>query len=160
MHKISEKFSQNSFFLKFHARISTEIGTKRDKFQVKRMSVHLRKKSNSFAHKRTFLSVLAVMNKKFIANLVGRIWGSNISQITADAVTNVWITFQTKILKEYGVVSPRPRAKKTGFPKTRRPGFSSPYLCTCLLTWVKIEYESTCVNFFTAIRTPNGIVES
>jgi len=71
--KNSEKFSQNSFLLKFHVRISTEFRTKRDKFQVKRMSIHPRKKSNSSTHKRTLLSALAVMNKKFIANLVGRI---------------------------------------------------------------------------------------
>jgi len=90
LHKISEKFSRNGFFLKFHARISTEFGTKRDKFQVKRMSIHPPKKSNSFAHKRTFLSALAVMNKKFIPNLAGRIWGSNLSQNTADTVRNVW----------------------------------------------------------------------
>jgi len=32
LHKISEKFSRNSFFLKFHVRISTEFGTKRNKF--------------------------------------------------------------------------------------------------------------------------------
>jgi len=90
LHKISKKFSQNSFFLKFHVRISTEFGTKRDKFQVKRMSIRPRKKSNSFTHKRTFLSALAVINKKFIANLVGRILGSNISQNSTDTVTNVW----------------------------------------------------------------------
>jgi len=43
LHKISEKFSQNSFFLKFHPRISTEFGTERDKLQVKRMSIHPQK---------------------------------------------------------------------------------------------------------------------
>ena len=37
------------------------------------MSIRLGKKSNSFAHERTFLSALTVINKKFIANLVGRI---------------------------------------------------------------------------------------
>jgi len=74
---VCPKFLKNSprivFFLKFHVRISTEFGTKCDKLQVKRMSIHPhpRKKSNSFTHKRTFLSALAVMNKKFIANLVG-----------------------------------------------------------------------------------------
>jgi len=73
LHKISEKFTRNRFFLKFHPRISTKFGTKLDKFQVKRMSIHPRKKSNNFTHKRTFLSVLAVTNKKFIANLVERI---------------------------------------------------------------------------------------
>jgi len=88
--KISKKFSRNSFFLKFHVRVSIEFGTKRDKFQVKRMSIHPRKKSNSFAHRRTSLSALAVMNKKFVANLVGRIWGSNLSQNSVDTVTNVW----------------------------------------------------------------------
>jgi len=30
LHKISEKFPRNGFFLKFHSRISTEFGTKRD----------------------------------------------------------------------------------------------------------------------------------
>jgi len=90
LQKISEKFSRNSFFLKYHVRISTEFGTKRDKFQVKRMSIQPRKKSNSFAHKRTFLSALTVMKKKFIANLVGRIWGKNVSQKSTDKVTNVW----------------------------------------------------------------------
>ena len=69
MHNISEKFSRNTFLLKFHVRISTEFGTKRDKFQAQRMCIHPRKKSNSFTHKRTFLSALAVMNKEFIANL-------------------------------------------------------------------------------------------
>jgi len=90
LHKISEKFSRNSFFLKFHPRISTEFGTKRDKFQVKRMSIHPRKKSNSFTHKRTFLSALAVTNTKFIVNLEGRIWDSNLSQNSIDTMTNVW----------------------------------------------------------------------
>jgi len=80
LHKISEKFSRNSFFLKLHPRISTEFGTIRDRFQVKRMSIHPRLKSNSFTHRRTFLSALAVTKKKFIANPVGRIWGSNLIQ--------------------------------------------------------------------------------
>ena len=87
--KISEKLSLNSLNLKFHVRISTDFWTNRDKCQVKRMSIHPRKKSNGFIHKRTFLSALAVMNKKFIANLVGRIWGSNLSQKLTDTVTNV-----------------------------------------------------------------------
>jgi len=55
LHKIYEKFFRNSFFLKLHFRISTEFGRKRDKFQVKEMSIRLGKKSNNFAHKRTFL---------------------------------------------------------------------------------------------------------
>jgi len=75
LHKISEKFSRNGFFLKFRVTLSTEFGTKRDRFQVTRMSIHPGKDSNSFTHKRTFLSARAVMNKKFIANLVGRVWG-------------------------------------------------------------------------------------
>jgi len=90
LHKISEKFSRNSFFLIFHVKISTEFGTKRDKFQVKRTSIRPRKKSNSFTHKRTFLSALAVMNKKFIANLVGRIWASNLSQNSIDTMAIAW----------------------------------------------------------------------
>ena len=84
--KITEKFAENIFFLKFHVTISTEFETKRDKFQVKRMSIHPRKKSNSFTHKRTFLSTLAVINKKFIANLVERIYGSNFSKKSVDTV--------------------------------------------------------------------------
>jgi len=39
LHKIFEKVSRNGFFLKFHVRISTEFGTKGEKFQVKRMSI-------------------------------------------------------------------------------------------------------------------------
>jgi len=35
LHKISEKFSQNGFFLKFRVRIFTEFGTKCDRFQIK-----------------------------------------------------------------------------------------------------------------------------
>ena len=89
-HKISEKFSRNGFLPKFRVRISTEFGTKRDRFQVKRMSIHPGKKSNSFTHERTFLSARAVMNKKFIANLVGRVWGSNLSQNSIDTATDVW----------------------------------------------------------------------
>jgi len=90
LHKISEKFSRNSFFLKFHPRISTEYGKKSDTFQVKRMSIRPRKESKSFTRKRTFLSALAVTNKKFIVNLAGRIWGSNLNQNSIDTVTNVW----------------------------------------------------------------------
>jgi len=64
------------------------------------------------------------------------------------------------------VVSPRPRVNKTGFPKTKRPRFSSPYilfvicLWTCLLTWVQTTCGSTCVNFFSGIRTRSKIAES
>jgi len=79
-HKVLEKLSGNYFFLKLHVRIWIEFGTKRDTFHVKRMSIHLGKKSNSFTQKRTFLSTLALMNKKFIENLVGRIWGLNLTQ--------------------------------------------------------------------------------
>jgi len=159
--KISEKFSRNSFLLQFHVRISTEFGTKRDKFRVKRISIHPRKKSNSFTHKRTFLSALAVINKNFIACLVGPIWGSNLSQNSIDTVTTVWTKFQTKTPKEKGVLSPRQSVNRTGFPKTKRPDFFSPYLLfvvrlwTSLLTWVKTTYESTCVKSFSAIRTQN-----
>jgi len=91
---VCTKFLKNSpgiiFFLKFHPRISTEFGTKSENFQVKRISIPPRTKSNSFTHKQTFLSALAVTNKRFIANLVGRTWGSNLSQNSIDAVTNVW----------------------------------------------------------------------
>jgi len=44
------------------------------------MSIHPRKKSNSFTDERTFFSALAVMNKKVIANVVGQIWGANLRQ--------------------------------------------------------------------------------
>ena len=64
---VCKKFLKNSpkifFFLKLQVKISTEFETKYDKFQVKQMSSHLGKKSNSFAHKRTFLSTLLVINK-------------------------------------------------------------------------------------------------
>jgi len=39
----------------------------------------VRKLSKSFIQKRTFFSVVAMMNKKFITNLVERIWGSNLA---------------------------------------------------------------------------------
>ena len=48
LYKISEKFSWNNFFLKFYIRISTAFRTKSDKFQVKRMSIHPRKKMKQF----------------------------------------------------------------------------------------------------------------
>jgi len=80
--------------------MSTEFGTKRNRFQVKRMSIHTGNDSNSFTHERTFLSARAVMNKKFIANLVGRVWASNVSQNSIDTMTDVWEEFQTKIPKE------------------------------------------------------------
>ena len=115
-------------------------------------------KKKTVSHKRTFLSALAVMNKKFIANLVARIWGSYLTRNSIDTVTNIWLKFQTKIPKEYSVVSPRQRVNKIYFPKTKCPGISSPYLLfviclwTCLFTWLQITYETTCVNFFSATR--------
>ena len=48
------------------------------------------KNKNSFTHKRTFLSALVVINNKFNANLVGRIWASNLNQNSIDTVANVW----------------------------------------------------------------------
>jgi len=33
---------------------------------------------------------MAVMNKKFIASLVGQIWDSNLSQNSVDTVENIW----------------------------------------------------------------------
>jgi len=90
LHKISEKFSRNSFSLKFHVRISTEFRTKRDKFQVKRMSIRPRKKSNSFTLKRTFLSAL----QWEIQNLLPVLWDEYGAKISAknsiDTVTNIW----------------------------------------------------------------------
>jgi len=40
------------------------------------------------------------MNEKFIVNLVGRVWDSNLSQKSIDTTTNVWYKLQTKIPKE------------------------------------------------------------
>jgi len=42
LHKIYENFSGNSFFLKYHIRISIEYGIKRDKFEVKRVHIELK----------------------------------------------------------------------------------------------------------------------
>jgi len=88
--KISEKFFQKSFFLKFLVRISIEFGTKRDKFQFKRMSIHPRKKSNSFTHKRKFLSALAVINKNIYCKSCGTNLSWNLSKNSIDTVLNVW----------------------------------------------------------------------
>jgi len=79
LHKISEKFSRNSFFLKFRVKISTEFGTKRDKFQVKRMSIHLGKKSNSFAHKEPSFQPW----QWWIKNLLQILWDDLRDQISA-----------------------------------------------------------------------------
>jgi len=54
------------------------------------MSIHLEKKLKSFTQKQTFFSVVAVMIKKFIANIVERIWGSSLIQNSIDTMTNVW----------------------------------------------------------------------
>jgi len=53
------------------------------------MIVHPRKKLNSLTHKQTFLSALAVMNKKFIANLVGRIWGLKLNRHNDECLVKV-----------------------------------------------------------------------
>jgi len=79
LHKISKNFSRNSFFLKFPIRISAEFWTKRDKFQVKRMSIHIEK--NQTVSQTNIPLSLTMMNKKFIANLVERI-GAQISAKT------------------------------------------------------------------------------
>jgi len=79
LHKISEKFSRNSFFLKLQVRISIEFGTKHEKFQAKRTSIHLGKKSNNFTHKQTFLSAQAMMNKTLLPIL----WDESGAQISA-----------------------------------------------------------------------------
>ena len=78
LHKIFEKISQNSFFQKFLVRIYTKFWIKHDKFQVKRTRTHLGKISNSFTHKRTFLSALIVMNK----NLLRILWDESGAQIS------------------------------------------------------------------------------
>jgi len=48
LHKISEKFSRNGFFLQFRVRIATEFGKKHDIFQVKRTSIHPGRKIKQF----------------------------------------------------------------------------------------------------------------
>jgi len=60
---------KNNFLLKLCVRIPTTFGTKHDKFQLKRKSLQLEEKIKQF-HTQTFLSTLAVMNEKFIANIV------------------------------------------------------------------------------------------
>ena len=164
LHKISEKFSRNGFFLKFRVRISTEFGTKCDRFQVKRMSIHPGKKSNSFTHKRTFLSARAVMNKKFISS----------------CRTSLGLKFQPKLNRHndeclekisdqynHGVMRSKSQTEneQNRFSENKTSWFFFPYLLsviclwTYLLTWVRTTYESTCVNFFSAIRTRKKIAE-
>jgi len=69
--KFLKNFPEIVFFLKIHVRISTEFGTKRDKFHVKRMSIHPRKKANSFAHKRTFFFSIGSDEKKIYCQFCG-----------------------------------------------------------------------------------------
>jgi len=86
----------------------------------------------------------AVMNKVFIENLVGRIWGSNLSQNSIDTMKNVCKIFR-----------PRVRVNKTSVPKTKCPDFSSLYVLFVICLWtyvlsrVQTTHESTCVNFST-----------
>jgi len=60
----------------------------------------------------------------------------------------------------------RPRENKTSFSRPICPEFFFPispfviWLWSCLLSWVQTTYESTCVNFFSAIRTRKKIAES
>jgi len=46
-----KKNSQKDFLLKFNLRVSREFETKRDNFQVKRMSIQSGKKLNSFTQR-------------------------------------------------------------------------------------------------------------
>jgi len=96
-HKIFEKSSRNSFFLKFYVRISTKFGTKHDKFQVRRMIIHPRKKSNSFAQKRTFLFALAVMNR-YLFPILGDESGA---QISAKTQKTQWRTSGKNFIPKY-----------------------------------------------------------
>ena len=79
LHKISEKFSRNSFFLKFHVRISFKFGTKRNKFQVKRMSIRPRKNQTvSHINEPSFHSW-----QWWIKNLLPILWDEYRAQIYA-----------------------------------------------------------------------------
>jgi len=75
--KISKKISRNGFFSETRHKNLDWIWDKTRQIldQTDEYSFTHEKKSNSFTHKRTFLSALAVMNRKFNPNPVGRISG-------------------------------------------------------------------------------------
>ena len=94
--KISEKLSRNSFLLKIHIKISTESGTKRVKFHVKRMSIHPRKKSNSFVHEPSFQPW-----QWWMKNLLPILWDKSGAQISAKTQQTQWRTYGKNFRPKY-----------------------------------------------------------
>ena len=70
MQEVSGTFYKNNFFLKSYGRIPTEFGTKRDKFQLKQTSIQLENDQRVLHRNEPSFSVMAMMNKKLIANHV------------------------------------------------------------------------------------------
>jgi len=148
---------QNSFFLKFHVRISTEFGTKHNKFQVKRMSTHLGKKRKHF-HTQT--------------NLPFSLGGDEIFFYCESCGTNLGLRSQPKLdrhndqclvkISDQNTQGVRRSKSQTETEQNwcsenRTSWLFHPVfffvicLWTCLLTWVETTYESVCVNFLSTI---------
>jgi len=160
----AQKFLKNSpeivFFLKFHVRIYTEFGTKHDKFQVKRMSIHPRKKSNSSHTNEPSFQPWQWSMKAYCESC-----GMNLGLKSQSKLNRHSDERLVKISDQntQGIRRSKSQTEReqNWFSEYKTSWFSSPYLLfmirlwTCLLTWVQKTYESTCVNFFSAIWKQN-----
>jgi len=91
LHKISEKFFRNSFFPEIPRKNIHRIWEKTRQISGKTDESSSTKKNKKVSHtNEPWFQHLAVINKKFIANIMGRIWASNLSQNSVDTVTDVW----------------------------------------------------------------------
>ena len=100
LHKISEKFSRNSFSLKFHVRISTEFGTKRDRFQVETDKYSPRKKIKQYHTQTNLASSHGSDEWKIYYKSCRTNLGLKSQPNSVDTMRNVWSKFEAKIRKE------------------------------------------------------------
>jgi len=106
------KFFEKEFLVEILWKNPNRIWDERWQISAQRDKYSTRKRSNCFTHKRTFLLVVAMMNIKFIANLVERLWGSKLNHNSIHTIRNVWLKFQIETPKEYCVISLNPKQRK------------------------------------------------
>jgi len=105
----------------------------------------------------------------WIKNLLPILWDESGAQISAKTKQTQWRTYGK--ISDQNTPGVRRRKSQTEseqnwFSENKTSWLffpvSSFFIClwTCFLTWVQTTYESTCVNFFSAIRTWNKIAES
>jgi len=121
-----------------------------------------RKKSNSFTHKRTFLSALAVMNKKFIANPVGRIWPQKsqpkLNRHSDECLVKIWDRNTQKVRRSRS----QTESEQNWFSENKTSLLFLPVSSFCDLFMDVPSYmgANNVWNFFNAIRTQNKIAKS